>query len=117
MQGAFLERDQPGPDFSETLVIIKPNQSLSRRGAVILFVCLTAPTLAVGVVFHALGYVLVLPFSGLEVAALGAALWTVVLRAGEREVVSIDCAKVVVERGRKARVALPVSDHVGPFGA
>ena len=100
MRGAFLERDQPAPDVRETRIIIRPNQSLSRRGAFILFACLAAPTLAVGVVFHALGYVLVLPFSGFDVAALGAALWTVMLRAEQREIVSMDRDKVVVERGR-----------------
>jgi uncharacterized membrane protein len=42
----------------------------------------------------------VLPFSGIEVIALGAAFYVCLARGRYQEVVSIDKDKIVVERGR-----------------
>jgi len=64
--------------------------------------------LAVGLSFYFNGLTLILPFSGLEILALGAALYVSAWRGGEQEVILIDDDRIVIERGRQA----PVSRHV-----
>lgn len=60
-----------------------------------------AVSVTIGAFFWALGLPLVLPFSGLEAAAVAWAFY-VVIRAGERrEVVRIEGENLVVERGTK----------------
>jgi len=92
-------------------VVIRPNRSLSWRQSM-LFVAAVALVLgAVSLVFAFKGYWLILPFAGLEIAAL---VWCTYLVADSGllcEVVSMDDSEVVVEKGRQRRCG---SDKGGP---
>ena len=85
--------------------VIAPNQSMSWKELLLAFSGIAGVTLAVGCYFWAQGLTLVLPFSGLEVLALGAALYVTAWRGGAREVITITEDSVSVETGR-ARPAL-----------
>ena len=79
--------------------VLRPNRSLSWRGAIIFFfsLCVVSGTVAGGMAF--LGFWMVLPFAGLEMLALGTALYVVARRCYEREVISIAADSIRIERG------------------
>jgi len=67
-------------------------------------------TFTIGLSFYFNGLTLILPFSGIEVLALGAALYICAWRGGVQEVIWIDNDKVVIESGRlepESRVVFP----------
>lgn len=69
--------------------IIRPTLSLSPREMLAFFILICMVTLVINIGFLMVGAWLVLPFAGLELLALGLALWFV-YRAGERvEIVTI----------------------------
>ena len=80
--------------------VIAPNQSMSGRELLLVFSGIAGVTLAIGGYFWLRGFTLVLPFSGLEVLALGAALYITAWRGGAREVITITDDSVCVETGR-----------------
>ena len=80
--------------------VIAPNQSMSVKELLLAFSGIAGVTLAVGGYFWIQGFTLVLPFSGLEVLALGAALYITAWRGGAREVITITNDSVYVETGR-----------------
>ena len=80
--------------------VIAPNQSMSGRELLLVFSGIAGVTLAIGGYFWLQGFTLVLPFSGLEVLALGAALYITAWRGGAREVITITDDSVYVETGR-----------------
>jgi len=57
--------------------------------------------LGIGIVFAMHGYWPVLPFAGLEVIVLGAALYLCLSRSQQREVVSVNAYCVTVEKGHR----------------
>ena len=61
--------------------VLSPNSSLSNRAMLAVYGGICAVGVAIGITFAALGLWLVLPFAGVELAALGAALYVCVLRA------------------------------------
>lgn len=99
----LTDPDRGGPGF-----VIKPNQAMSWRALMLVYLGIAAITFFIGLSFYFNGLTLVLPFSGLEVLALGAALYVSAWRGGEQEVIRIDANRVVVEKGRQA----PESSHV-----
>lgn len=80
--------------------VIAPNQSMSGRELLLVFSGIAGVTLAIGGYFWLRGFTLVLPFSGLEVLALGAALYITAWRGGAREVITITDDSISVETGR-----------------
>ncbi|MGQ0618765.1 MAG: DUF2244 domain-containing protein [Panacagrimonas sp.] len=95
----------------DTRFVLGPNASLSVRGAWIFMGLASFATLgcALWCTFH--GFWPVLPFAGVELAALGAALLVSMRRNAYREVVTFCEERVVVEfglvgRGAAARVEL-----------
>lgn len=95
-----------------TRFVLGPNASLSVRGAWVFMGLASTATLGCAAYCTWLGFWPVLPFAGLELAALGWAL-TVALRGNRyREVLSFDEAQVRIEigtagKGAAARVELP----------
>lgn len=89
-----------GRDCQHTFVIA-PNQSMSWNELLLAYGGVAGVTLAIAVYFWARGLTLVLPFSGLELLALGAALYVTAWRGGAREVITITDDVVCVESGRK----------------
>lgn len=88
-------------DDKTSRVVIRPNRSLSWRQSVIFLAAVAVPLLLISAVLAVQGFWLVLPFAGLELAALFVCLY-LVSHAGRRcEVVSIGESIVRVEKGRE----------------
>ena len=80
--------------------VIRPNQSLSWRGAVRIYTVIALCCLGTGLAFALHGYWPVLPFAGIEVIVLGIAFYLCLLRSQVREVISVNADVVTVEKGR-----------------
>jgi uncharacterized membrane protein len=80
--------------------VIAPNQSMSWKELLWAYCAIAGVSLAIAVYFWVQGLTLVLPFSGLELLALGAALYITAWRGGAREVITITVDSVHVETGR-----------------
>lgn len=74
---------------------------MSWRLLLTLYGLMMAVSLGIGTAYFLIGLTLVLPFSGLEMLALGAALYITALRGGERQVITISDREIIVEIGRK----------------
>ena len=82
-----------------TRVVIGPNASLTGPQAWLFFGSLCAVGLGIAAGFAALGYWPILPFAGLELVAVGAALWVVLERNRYREVLWFEGGLLRVEFG------------------
>jgi uncharacterized membrane protein len=82
-----------------TRLVIGPNASLSPGQALLFFAGICLICLGIATTFAVLGFWPVLPFAGLELAALGAALVLVQKRNRYREVVRFDGESIRVEFG------------------
>ena len=82
-----------------TRFILSPNCSISWRDLII-FYCLTcAVIISIGVIFTLQGMWLILPFSGLEMIVLGAALYMTSRKVHRREVITLNSERIRVEKG------------------
>jgi uncharacterized membrane protein len=104
---------EPGKP-ADTRLVIGPNASLSDRQALGFFAGMCGVCLTIAAVFAGLGLWPVLPFAGLELAALAAALWVVVQRNRYREVLEFAGERLRVEfgitgEGARARCEWPRS--------
>jgi uncharacterized membrane protein len=81
--------------------IVKPNQAISWRSLMFLYTAIATVTIVIGVAFYSIGMTLILPFSGLDIIALGAAFYVCAWRGGVQEVISIDADNITVEIGRQ----------------
>lgn len=98
----------------ETRLVIGPNASLSPRGAWVFIGSLAAVAAMVAGWSALLGFWLVLPFLGLELLAVGVALWVCLRRNRYREVVEVRGDKLRVEfglLGRGAGASVEMSRH------
>ncbi len=86
----------PAPKSAETRLVIGPNASLSIRQAWQFMAVTATMGFGVAIMLALQGFWLVLPFAGLELAALGAALYVSVRRNGYREVLVFgpECLRV-----------------------
>lgn len=84
---------------ADTRLVIGPNASLTGRQALVFFAGMSGVCLGIAAVFAALGFWPVLPFAGLELAALGAALAVVLRRNRYREVLVFEGARLRIEIG------------------
>ncbi len=80
--------------------VIEPNLSLSWRGNLIFFLIICTISFGIAGVFTAMGYWVVFPFAGLEMAVLGAALYVCSTKARWCEMVCIGKDTVEVAAGR-----------------
>jgi len=79
--------------------VLSPNCSISWRELVLFYLLTCAVALAVGVFFAVQGLWLVLPFSGLEMMALGIGLHVTSRKAYQREVITLDQVHTRIEKG------------------
>ena len=79
--------------------VLLPNCSISWRELLIFYLLTCVLALAIGLLFALGGMWLVLPFSGLEMAALGTALYLTSRKVHRREVITLDSQRVRVEKG------------------
>ena len=89
-----------GPDQAGTGYVVKPNQAMSWRALMLVYLGIATVTLIIGLSFYFNGLTLILPFSGIEILALGAALYASAWRGGAQEVILIDHDRLIVESGR-----------------
>ena len=89
-----------GPDSSTQCLVIEPNRSMSWQTLVSLYLLMVFVSLVIGLAYFHIGLTLVLPFCGLEMLALGAALYVTSWRGSIREVVTVDEKSVAIESGR-----------------
>ncbi|MGH8428787.1 MAG: DUF2244 domain-containing protein [Solimonas sp.] len=97
-----------------TTLVIGPNASLTARQAAWFMASISLLGFGIAAVFAALGFWPIFPFAGLELAALGAALWVSLRRNRYREVLCFDAGQLAVEFGMlgagvQRRVVLPRS--------
>jgi uncharacterized membrane protein len=87
----------------DTRLVIGPNASMSSRQAKLFMGMMCAVSFSIAGMFAMLGFWPILPFAGLELLALGAALTFSLRRNRYREVVSFDGAAIRVEVGELGR--------------
>jgi uncharacterized membrane protein len=90
------------PETSEpvnTRLVIGPNASLTGPQARVFFGTLCVIGLGIATGFAALGYWPILPFAGLELVAVGAALGVALHRNRYREVLSFEGSRLRIEFG------------------
>ena len=80
--------------------IIMPNRAMPWSQLVWIYAVFAGFTLGIAAGFFARGFILILPFAGLELLALGGALYISARRGGVREVITISAETVRVETGR-----------------
>ena len=80
--------------------VIRPNGSMSAKAGITLFVSLACLSFTIAGVFFFLGMWLILPFAGLEMAALAAVLYLCYCRGKQQEIVTVSKDDVVISRGR-----------------
>jgi len=96
----------------DTRLVIGPNASLTPRQACWFMAAMSAVGLGIAGAFAALGFWPIVPFAGLELGALGLALWVSLRRNRYRELVDFDGDRVRVgfgwlERGAVAEIDWP----------
>lgn len=78
---------------------ISPNCSISWRELLAFYLLTCVIALGIGIFFTLAGMWLVLPFSGLEMIALGTVLYLTSRKVHRREVITLDPDRVVIEKG------------------
>ncbi|MEQ8517334.1 MAG: DUF2244 domain-containing protein [Chromatocurvus sp.] len=81
------------------VIIAKPNHSSSWRANKVALLALAVPSLGAAVGFAALGAWPVLPFAGLELTALGSALYYVNWKLEYRQVITLSEDSVRIDKG------------------
>jgi uncharacterized membrane protein len=90
-----------GPDTAGTGFVVKPNQAMSWQSLMLAYAGFAVVTLTIGVSFYLIGLTLILPFSGIEILALGAAFYITACNGDIQEVIVINRDTIVIERGRR----------------
>jgi uncharacterized membrane protein len=91
-----IEKVQSGDSYR---FVLSPNCSISWRELVAFYLLTCVVALAVGLFFSLQGLWLVLPFSGLEMMALGIGLYVTSRRVYRREVITLDQNLTRIEKG------------------
>lgn len=94
-----INNEQKHKIGTATQFIVKHNQSLSWQGNKLFIVYIAILSFGIAIFFALQGLWLILPFAGLEILALTVALYICNLRGREREVITIEPEKLVIEKG------------------
>lgn len=84
---------------SRLMIVAKPNQSSSWRANLLVLLALAVPSLGIAVAFALLGAWPILPFAGLELLALGSALYYVNWKLQYRHVITLSDDSVRIDKG------------------
>jgi len=87
--------------MSQAEIVITPNASLERRTNIMFFVGISAVILVIAIGLTMMGFWMILPFAGLEMLGLAAALIMVDYKNQYREIVSISEQTVKVASGHR----------------
>ena len=91
-----VDKSRPGEGFR---IVLSPNCSISWRELVIFYIFTCVVALAIGLFFTFQGLWLVLPFSGLEMAALGLCLYLTSRKVYRQEVITLERERTLIEKG------------------
>ena len=94
----MIRIDQVLPDGAYRIVL-SPNCSIRWRDLVFFYILTCVIALAIGIFFTLQGLWLVLPFSGLEMLALGYCLYLTSRKVYRQEVITLDSDRTRVEKG------------------
>ena len=94
----MTERAEASAEMEELTIITRPNCSLSAAGRLLLFCVILLFSSAIAVGFALVGAWFILPFSGLEVLALGWALYYIGCHVDDYESIVISGDRMVIER-------------------
>jgi len=78
---------------------LSPNCSISWRELLLFYLLTCVVALAVGLFFTLQGLWLVIPFSGLEMLALGIVFYLTSRKVHQREVITLDQNRTLIEKG------------------
>ena len=81
-------------------VSLRPNNSFGWRASKVFFGTLCIISLTIATAFVAQGYWVILPFSVLEMAALGACLYLIAQRCRQQQVLKFSAEHLIFESGR-----------------
>jgi uncharacterized membrane protein len=81
------------------MIVARPNQSASWRANLYTLLALCVPSLGAAIAFAALGAWPILPFAGLEMLALGSALYYVNWKLQYRHVITLSEDSVRIDKG------------------
>jgi len=87
---------------SRLMIVARPNQSATWRANLMLLVALSIPSLGIAIVFALQGAWPILPFTGLELLALGCALYYVNWKLHYRHVITLSENSVRIDKGHFA---------------
>ncbi len=85
----------------ERLFDLRPNAGVYWRQTLVIFLMLSAVCLGVATAFALAGFWPILPFAGLEVLALGTALYVSARRGDYREIIRVGPERIRIEKGRR----------------
>jgi uncharacterized membrane protein len=91
-----ISKDVSGDGFR---IVLSPNCSISWRELILFYLLTCVVAFAVGIFFTLQGLWLVLPFSGIEIAALGICLYLTSRKVYRREVITLYRDRTRVEKG------------------
>lgn len=97
---ADSRQESGGAEQPLACIVIAPNASLSGRQALWFMLTISTVALGIGMAFAVMGFWVILPFAGLELAALGAGLYVSLRNNAMREVVTVTQDRVRIETGR-----------------
>ncbi|NNF66235.1 MAG: DUF2244 domain-containing protein [Gammaproteobacteria bacterium] len=100
----------PSKEAPHRLQVV-PNCSLSWNAAAMFFAWTSAASLGIAVFFAVQGFWPILPFAGLEIMALGCALWISLQRGEYRELISVFPDRIEIEKGcrrQRQKVVFPL---------
>ncbi len=80
-------------------IVLSPNCSISWRELVMFYILTCVVALAIGLFFTFQGFWLVLPFSGLEMLALGFCLYLTSRKVYRQEVITLERERTLIEKG------------------
>ena len=86
----------------EKTIMVMPNRAMPWQHIMMFYFAIAAVTLTIAFNFYVQGLTLILPFAGLELAALGIVLYISAWRSNIKEVVSVTDEKIKIEVGRNS---------------
>lgn len=86
--------------MSAPTIVVRPNASLSTRQARALLIGMCAISFSIAGILAAMGYWMILPFAGLEMACLAAGLYIAMRDNAYREVLRVSGDQLCIEHGR-----------------
>lgn len=81
--------------------VIRPDFAVDWPQTVRVFLGMAAATLGIASAFAAMGYWPILPFAGLEITALGVALYSSARRSLDVQVLRMEADQLLIEKGRR----------------